>query len=133
MKDRATIVCRRAGEILLVAREERVRWALPGGTIKREETPFEAARRELREETTVVWQELVYLFAFGGRDKRHHVFYADFPHEIAPSPSNEILQCEWFEPSRVTGLETSIPTKEIINLAIRHEVWRNPRASVRAR
>ncbi|MFP3616940.1 NUDIX domain-containing protein, partial [Paraburkholderia sp. SIMBA_050] len=47
IKERATIVCYRDEQVLLVARATS-RWALPGGTIKRGERPLEAAHRELQ-------------------------------------------------------------------------------------
>lgn len=61
MKERATIVCRRGDQVLLVARD-RSRWALPGGTIKRLESPLDAARRELAEETAIEALELHFMF-----------------------------------------------------------------------
>jgi 8-oxo-dGTP pyrophosphatase MutT (NUDIX family) len=75
MKDRATVLCVRDNRILLVARE-RSRWALPGGRIRRGEAPHEAALRELEEETTLVANELMYLFQFGGFNPLHYVFFA---------------------------------------------------------
>ena len=53
MKERATILCIRDNRILLVARQ-RSRWALPGGKLRRDEAPHEAALRELEEETMLV-------------------------------------------------------------------------------
>lgn len=47
IKERATIVCRQRSSVLLVARTT-ARWSLPGGTIRRGETPLEAARRNSR-------------------------------------------------------------------------------------
>jgi ADP-ribose pyrophosphatase YjhB (NUDIX family) len=59
MKDRATVLCVRDDRILLVARD-RSRWALPGGRIRRDEAPHEAASRELEEETMLIADELMY-------------------------------------------------------------------------
>jgi 8-oxo-dGTP diphosphatase len=58
MKDTATVLCVGDDRFLLIARE-RSRWALPGGRIRRDEAPHEAALRELGEETTLVAEELV--------------------------------------------------------------------------
>jgi 8-oxo-dGTP diphosphatase len=121
MKDRATVVCWQRGRILLVERG-RSRWALPGGTIRREESAADAARRELSEETTLEGHELGYLFQFGGLNKRHHVFYAVLPRDARPEPNNEILRCRWFQPRKVSTLLASVPTREIVNLIFRHKI-----------
>jgi 8-oxo-dGTP diphosphatase len=46
-----SIFCRHAGEILLIRHKRLGRWLPVGGEIEPGETPLEAARRELREET----------------------------------------------------------------------------------
>ena len=120
MKERATVVCWQRERILLVERG-RTRWSLPGGTIRRGETPVDAARRELIEETTLEVHELGYLFQFGGLNKRHHVFFLILPEDARPAPSNEILRCRWFRPGKVSTLMTSVPTREIVNLLFSHE------------
>ncbi len=45
------VFCRNAGEILLVRHKRLDLWLPVGGEIEAGETPLEAARRELREET----------------------------------------------------------------------------------
>jgi 8-oxo-dGTP diphosphatase len=120
MKDRATIICSRDGKVLLVARA-RSRWSLPGGTIKRSESPLDAARRELEEETSLVGAEVTYLFQFGGLSKRHLVFFLDLPQDASPEPRNEISRCRWFSPTKISTLVASIPTREIVDLFLTHE------------
>lgn len=120
MKDRATIVCWQRNRLLLVERG-RSRWSLPGGTIRRNESPADAAGREPGEETTLTGHNLGYLFEFGGLNKRHHVFYTILPDEVRPEPDNEILRCRWFRPRKVTTLATSVPTREIVNLIFGHK------------
>jgi 8-oxo-dGTP diphosphatase len=120
MKDRATIICIREGQILLVARA-RSRWSLPGGSIKRSESPLDAARRELEEETSLVGVEFTYLFQFGGFSKRHLVFFVDIPRDASPEPRNEISRCRWFSPTKISTLVTSVPTREIVDLLFTHE------------
>ena len=114
-------MCWQRGRILLVERG-RSRWSLPGGTIRHEESPADAAGRELSEETALVGYELGYLFQFGGLNKRHHVFFSVLPDDARPAPSNEILRCRWFRPHKVSTLATSVPTREIVNLLFGYEM-----------
>ncbi|MFT4439362.1 NUDIX hydrolase [Caballeronia sp. 15715] len=120
MKARATIICSRDGKVLLVART-RSRWSLPGGTIKPSESPLDAARRELEEETSLVGAEFTYLFQFGGLNKRHLVFSIGLPQGASPEPCNEISKCRWFSPIKISMLVTSIPTREIVDLFCTHK------------
>lgn len=120
MKARATILCCRDGKVLLVART-RARWSLPGGTIKRSESPLAAARRELEEETSMITTDVTYLFQFGGLRKRHLVFFAQLPPSASPEPRNEISKCRWFSPIKISTLATSIPTREIVDLFVANE------------
>ncbi|WP_175729392.1 NUDIX hydrolase [Burkholderia ambifaria] len=121
IKERATIVCYRDEQVLLVARATS-RWALPGGTIKRGETPLEAAHRELQEETGITGQDLVYSMQFTGLAKIHHVFFAEVGPDQTPQASNEIEKCKWFRIDSVDGVRASIPTKRIVELVYRHEL-----------
>jgi 8-oxo-dGTP diphosphatase len=115
MKERATVVCWQRDRILLVERAHS-RWSLPGGTIWRDETPFEAAARELSEETSLEGYALDYLFQFGGLNKRHHVFFTLLPDDARPTPCNEIVRCRWFRPRKVATLMASVPTRQIVAL-----------------
>ena len=119
MKDRATVLCFRDDRILLVTRE-RSRWALPGGRIRRDEAPHEAALRELEEETTLVADELMYLFQFNGFNTQHHVFFADLGPHVTAQPSNEIARCRWFTLVKIATLSASVPTRGIVELVFRH-------------
>ncbi|RQT20916.1 NUDIX hydrolase [Burkholderia contaminans] len=121
VKERATIVCYRGEQVLLVARAAS-RWALPGGTIKRGETPVDAAHRELCEETGMTGQPLVYSMQFTGLAKIHHVFFAEVGPDQTPQANNEIEKCKWFPIDSVDGLRASVPTKRIVELVYQHEI-----------
>lgn len=129
MKDRSIIVCIRDGKVLLVARA-RSRWSLPGGTIKRSETPLAAAPRELAEETGLVGTRLTYPFEFGGLNKRHQVFSSSTPEDISPEPGNEIVQCRWFSPIKIATLSASVPTRSIVHLFVQFEIGGQGRGNI---
>ncbi|WP_083615453.1 NUDIX hydrolase [Paraburkholderia sp. SOS3] len=117
MKSRATVVCVRDSAILLVSKPQS-RWALPGGRIRTNERPADAARREVAEETGVIVDRVVYLFQFRGLSTVHHVFWASLPEGAAPRPGEEITRCGWFARADLITLPTSVPTREIVRLVL---------------
>jgi 8-oxo-dGTP diphosphatase len=64
--------------------------------------------------------QVEYLFHFGGLSKRHHVFVAHLSGDASPKPRNEIKRCEWFSTTKIATLITSVPTREIVGLFVRH-------------
>ncbi|WP_407971749.1 NUDIX hydrolase [Burkholderia pyrrocinia] len=117
MKQRATVLCRRGDRILLVARLH-ARWVLPGGGPHRGESPADAARRELREETGLVCRNPRRLFGTAGRNKFHHVFVADIDDEATANPASEIARCAWIDRRAVASLDCSRPTPFIVDRAL---------------
>ena len=117
--ERATIICRSQESVLLVARTAS-RWTLPGGIIKSDESPAEAASRELEEETGLIGLKLDYAFQFVGSSKLHHVFVTDVPTHSDPRPGKEINLCQWFRYVDVQSLPTSTPTPKIVERLHNH-------------
>ncbi|WP_322011211.1 NUDIX hydrolase [Paraburkholderia sp. J12] len=117
MKDRATVFCRRGDRILLVARSQQPRWTLPGGMAKRGESLYEAARRELAEETGLVFAGAQHLFAVEGAHKRHHVFLATLDAQAVAQPAGEIAHCAWIDRQTLGSMKCSRPTWAIVELA----------------
>jgi 8-oxo-dGTP pyrophosphatase MutT (NUDIX family) len=90
------------GDSVLLVRHTygRREWDLPGGTVKRDEEPLNAARREMLEELGVSVQEWVALGQLSARmDHRRdnmHCFQAELgAPEITMDPC-ELAQVQWF-------------------------------------
>jgi 8-oxo-dGTP diphosphatase len=94
VKHRATILCRRGDEVLLV-RKPHAKWSLPGGKIEKEESPYEAAVRELAEETGLDAQRARYVTSLEWKNTLHYLFEVDVHDDRSPCAANEIEACKW--------------------------------------
>ncbi len=112
IKLRATVIYRRDGEVLFV-RKRNAKWNLPGGTVERDETPLEAAHREMAEETGLAFDELRYIAAFREEKVIHYLFEARKA-AAKPRPGNEIEACRWIKPKAVSKRRVRRPIKTIL-------------------
>lgn len=96
-----------ARKVLLVQRGNepfRNEWALPGGFVDQDERPVTAARRELAEETGVIWEgPMVPVGAFGDpdRDPRGWTVSAAYLADIGLDepfvvPGDDAAEARWF-------------------------------------
>jgi len=113
MKERATVICRRDNHILYV-RKPKSRWTLPGGKVEANETPAQAAARELREETGLILEELDFITRFEGGEVLHHVFEVSVTFIVTPTPKNEIADCKWFTAKELGDLKVNPAAKSIV-------------------
>ncbi|MGE0566096.1 MAG: NUDIX hydrolase [Pseudolabrys sp.] len=98
-------------------------YTLPGGGVETGETLAEAAVREVREETglTVATVALagyrdIIMRDKEGRAERHFVVVCFAAHWIAgePSPSEELSEAQWRDPTELASLHTTEGLAEIV-------------------
>ena len=112
IKLRATIIYRKEGEVLFV-RKRKAKWNLPGGRVERDETPLEAAMREMAEETGLAFDELRYLTMFR-EDKVIHYLFEARKADDKPRPRNEIEACRWIKARDVAKRRVRRPIKTLL-------------------
>ncbi|TSA34361.1 MAG: NUDIX domain-containing protein [Porphyromonadaceae bacterium] len=119
------IVSRYRGQWLWVKHKERDTWELPAGHLESGETPQEAARRELYEETGALEFSLDPIVSYEGILNEKKVFGMIFIAkilELGPLPSFEIGEIELFTgiPDRLTypQIQSAFFDYIIKNLAI---------------
>ena len=122
MKERATVICRRDDRILYV-RKPKARWTLPGGKVEANESPAEAAVRELREETGLILRELAYITRYESDSVLHHVFEASVTLMATPTPRNEIADCEWFTVKEIDELKINPSVKTIVKAFLNDAIF----------
>jgi 8-oxo-dGTP diphosphatase len=94
----------RDGKVLLVKRSEGV-WAFPGGKVEAGETPFDAAQRELMEETSVTadLQQLVGRYEIATAKARYVITcYTGFYHAGEAIAQSDALDADWYLPTETS-------------------------------
>ena len=112
-KSAGGIIRNKKGEVLLVEQEDLV-WSLPKGHLEGTETPFEAAIREIKEETSLTRVNMIcelghysrYKIARGGGDdlsERKTIYYFLFETDVEDVRPEDpaILSAKWFKPEDV--------------------------------
>ena len=111
-------------KILLIKRANdpfKGKWALPGGFMDMDETPKEAAIRELEEETGLQIPDLIQFKTYGtlNRDPRHRTISTVYYHQINAKESTKVKGCDdameakWF--SNTDLPELAFDHREIID------------------
>lgn len=101
-------------------------WAIPGGFLRNDEELYEAAVRELKEETNISADindiEEIGIFAKVGRDPRRRIISVAFLIKLDNladvSISNETLEVSWFATDELKELKLAFDHEEIIAKAL---------------
>ncbi|MFJ4156662.1 NUDIX domain-containing protein [Pseudomonas sp. NPDC090233] len=112
IKLRATVIYRKDGEVLFV-RKRNAKWNLPGGRVERDETPLQAAMREMAEETGLAFDELRYVTVYREEKVIHYLFEARKADD-KPRPRNEIEACRWIKARDVPKRRVRRPIKTLL-------------------
>jgi ADP-ribose pyrophosphatase YjhB (NUDIX family) len=112
----ASAACFRGGKILIAKRIRPALWSLPGGRIEPGESPEEAARRELKEETGVEAEivglagerEVTLKDEGGGVAARFKIFaYAARWRAGEAKPGPEASEVAWVDPEALADYKTT--------------------------
>ncbi|NQD57110.1 NUDIX domain-containing protein [Pseudomonas sp. CM25] len=112
IKLRATVIYRKDGQVLFV-RKRNAKWNLPGGRVEPDETPLQAARREMAEETGLAFDELRFVSEYREERVIHYLFEARNAAD-KPRPRNEIDACRWIKPRQVAKRRVRRPIKTLL-------------------
>jgi 8-oxo-dGTP diphosphatase len=108
------IIAKYQGKWILCKHKERDTWETAGGHIELGETPLEAAKRELFEETGAVAFDIKPVFDFWAGTENGMVFYAEIK-ELGDLPESEMESVKCFD-----TLPANLTYKEITPKLFQH-------------
>jgi 8-oxo-dGTP pyrophosphatase MutT (NUDIX family) len=103
LRRRGTAVVIRHGKVLLVKDCGRHKYSLPGGGAKPHERSYQAAARELGEETGLRATRTTYLCSFAGAASMHKAFLIEAEGHVHLKPHGELDGYMWWD------MESDIP------------------------
>lgn len=100
-------LCKKSLQVLLIKRRDypsKDKWAVPGGFVEMDESLYEAACRELKEETSLenVYMEQLYTWGDVNRDPRTRVISVSYmaianKSDLSPKANDDAAEAEWFD------------------------------------
>ena len=112
----STVICLQEGKILFV-RKEAPEWSLPGGKLETDEQPLEAARRELREETSLPLEDAQYLGHHIYAAEEHYLYRMPVASPAQPIADGEIVECQWFTPTELVHVSVKPTNLDLLRRA----------------
>lgn len=95
-RKRATAIVLRDGKVLLVRDKGKHHFSLPGGGVRKGESPVDAAARELREEVGLKTIKKDYLFTHHVKANEHEVVLIEAMGEVRLK-GNELSEFMWWD------------------------------------
>jgi 8-oxo-dGTP diphosphatase len=97
LRKRGVAVVIQHGEVLLVKDRGKTHYSLPGGKVRHNERSYQAAARELQEETTLKATKTTYIGSFDGAVSRHRAFLIEAEGHVHLKKGGELVAYLWWD------------------------------------
>jgi len=97
LRKRGVAVVLRRGEVLLVKDRGKSKYSLPGGGVHDKERSYQAAARELYEETGLRAKKLTYIGSFNGAVSEHKAFLTEAEGHVNLKRHGELISYVWWD------------------------------------
>jgi 8-oxo-dGTP diphosphatase len=97
LRKRGVAVVLRQGKVLLVKDRGKNKYSLPGGGVHDNERSYQAAARELYEETGLRAKKLTYFGSFNGAVSEHKAFLTEAEGHVHLKQPDELISYLWWD------------------------------------
>jgi len=97
LRKRGVAVVLRQGKVPLVKDRGKNKYSLPGGGVHDNERSYQAAARELYEETTLRAKKLTYIGSFNGAASEHKAFLTEAEGHVHLRQHGELISYLWWD------------------------------------
>lgn len=124
-KNAIIIIVNKDNEILLLKRSplsdwEASKWAFVGGSIQVGETPKEACKREVKEETGIILDDIINVFNLNRNGNVEYVFACRYFGDNKIKINKEHVDYGWFPIQDIKDLNTVSNLSDYLNLAFKN-------------
>jgi len=97
LRKRGVVVVIRHGKVLLVKDKGAHRWSLPGGGVRKDERSYQAAARELYEETGLRATKITWLGSFKSPVTNHRAYLIEAEGHVHLKKRGELRSYMWWD------------------------------------
>ena len=97
LRKRGTAVVIRHGKVLLVKDRGKRNYSLPGGAVHHNERSYQAAARELYEETGLIAIKIDYIGTYYGAVSKHKAFLIEADGHVHLKKGGELVGYTWWD------------------------------------